>query len=129
MGRAIPRTMSKHRSYIAHWRKFRGMTQRQVIEKLAEIRDREGSREKFPTTEASLSRVEGGSQNFNMALLSALAEVLDAADPRDLLTVNPFKGTLDVIRALEQLSPVQREAALKVIEAMRGSAAPDNGDG
>lgn len=111
--------MGKHRSYIRHWRKFRALTQREVIERLGEIKNRENSREKFPTTEASLSRVEQGSQNFNMALLAALAEVFEVEDPRDLLVVNPFAGTLGVMRAIEGLTQSRAEAALKVIEAMR----------
>jgi transcriptional regulator with XRE-family HTH domain len=115
----IPYAMGKHRSFIKNWRLFRGMKQREVIERLTVIRESQGLREKFPTTEASLSRVEAGDQNFNMALLSALAEVFEVESPGDLLTVNPFAGTLSVIRALEQLSPVQQEAALRVIEAMR----------
>lgn len=112
--------MASHRSYIAHWRKFRGFTQREVIDKLAAIRERDRAAEKFPTTEASLSRVEKGKQNFNMALLGALAEVLGAEEPGHLLTVNPFEGTLSVMRALDNLNPIQQEAALKVIEALRG---------
>lgn len=90
-----------------------------MVDALAAIRDREGTSEKFPTTEASLSRVEKGEQNFNMALLRALAEVLGADEPGHLLTVNPFAGTLSVIKALENLNEIQREAALKVIDAMR----------
>lgn len=118
--------MSSHRSFIAHWRKFRGLTQSQVIEQLAAIKERDGGSEKFPTTEASLSRVEKGKQNFNMALLGALAEVLRVDEPGHLLTVNPFEGTLSVMIALEKLNPIQQEAALKVIEAMRGSPAEDS---
>lgn len=111
--------METHRSFIAHWRKARGLTQREVIDKLAAIKAREGTSEKFPTTEASLSRVEKGKQNFNMALLRALAEVLGADEPGHLLTINPFAGTLSIIHALEKLNPIQQEAAMKIIEAMR----------
>jgi transcriptional regulator with XRE-family HTH domain len=118
--------MGKHRSFIRHWRLFRNLKQGEVVERLAQIKEAQGTREKFPATEASLSRVESGDQNFNMALLSALAEVLDVDDPGDLLIVNPFAGTLSVIRALGALSPVQQEAALKVIEAMRTPATDAN---
>lgn len=119
--------MGKHRSFIRHWRLYRKMTQSQVIERLAEIKTR-ATGESLPATEASLSRVESGSQNFNMALLAALAEIFDVDDPRDLLTVNPFKGTISVLRALDELSEVQQDAALQVIEAMRnsgGNPSPD----
>jgi transcriptional regulator with XRE-family HTH domain len=121
--------MGKHRSFIRHWRTFKGMTQKDVIGHLSEIKQRTSTREKFPATEASLSRIEAGDQNFNMALLAALAEVFDANDPRDLLTVNPFKGTLSVLAALEDLNEVQQEAALSVIQAMRsGGASPMSGE-
>lgn len=83
-------------------------------------------REKFPTTEASLSRVEKGEQNFNMALLTALAEVLRADEPGHLLTVNPFAGTLSLVNSLERLSPIQQETALKVIEAIRSPTAGEH---
>lgn len=125
--RAIPTYMGKYRSYIRHWRLYRGLKQGQVIEKLSEIKTRSKG-ESLPATEASLSRIEGGSQNFNMALLAALAEIYEVANPHDLLTVNPFKGTLSIMRALDGLSEVQQDAALKVIEAMRSSnpdPAPD----
>jgi transcriptional regulator with XRE-family HTH domain len=115
--------MGKHESYIAQWRAFRGLKQREVIERLAELQA-ENPSEKFPTTEASLSRVENGTQNFSMRLLGALAHVLGAERPGDLLNVNPFKGTLSAIHALERLTDVQREAALKVLEAMFPPPAP-----
>lgn len=111
--------MANYKSYIALWRKVRGLTQREVVDHLTAIKERDGMREKFPTTEASLSRVEKGEQNFNMALLTALAEVLGAEKPGHLLTVNPFEGTLSLVNSLERLSPIQQEAALKVIEALR----------
>lgn len=121
--------MGKHRSFIRHWRTYKNMKQREVIERLSEIKAASGSRESFPTTEASLSRVESGDQNFNMALVAALAEVFEVDDPRDLLTVNPFKGTLSVMRALDELSDVQQDAALRVIQAMReGAAIPAPGE-
>ncbi|MDH7638932.1 hypothetical protein [Sphingomonas oryzagri] len=115
--------MGKHRSFIRHWRTYKGMKLWQVVDRLSEIKAASGSREKFPTTEASLSRIEAGGQNFNMALLSALAEVFEVEDPRDLLTVNPFKGTISVLSALEALNDTQQEAALAVIQAMRTSGA------
>lgn len=115
--------MSNHRSFIRQWRTYKGLKLRQVVERLSEIKEASGSREKFPTTEASLSRIEAGGQNFNMALLAALAEVFEVEDPRDLLTVNPFKGTLSVLAALEALTETQQEAALTVIQAMRASGA------
>ncbi len=116
--------MEKHRSFIKNWRVYRGLKQREVIERLDAIRARDGARERFPATEASLSRVEAGAQNFNMALLAALAEVFEVEDPRDLLSLNPFAGTISLIRAAEQLNPVQLDAALKVIEAMRSGSNP-----
>lgn len=117
--RGIAYAMGKHRSFIRHWRMFRGLKQREVIERLGEIKAAQHSREKFPMTEASLSRVESGEQNFNMALLSALAEVFEVEDPGTLLTVNPFTGVLPILRVLDGLTPAQQEAALKIIEVMR----------
>jgi transcriptional regulator with XRE-family HTH domain len=118
--------MGHHRNFIRHWRKYRNLTQAQVVDKLEQFRDRSTSSERIAITEASLSRIEAGTQNFSMAVLAALAEILEADQPGELLVTNPFAGTLSVMRALDGLSPVQQDAALKVIEAMReGMNTPD----
>lgn len=107
----------KHKSYIAQWRAFRGLKQREVIEKLIEIAANDPTL-KIPKTEASLSRIEQGEQNFTVALLAALALVFDVAEPGDLLSRNPFEGMAKVISLIDRLGPEQKERAADVLEAM-----------
>ena len=83
----------KHKSYIREWRQHRGYTQKEVIDRLRELAggDQPDPELRVPTTEASLSRIETGTQNFSMATLEALAVVLGADDAGDLLNKNPLK--------------------------------------
>lgn len=82
----------KHKSYIREWRKKAGYTQREVIDRLRELAGGEQSDPelRIPQTEASLSRIENGTQNFSMATLEALAVVLGADEAGWLLDRNPL---------------------------------------
>lgn len=82
----------KHKNYIREWRKKAGYTQKEVIDRLRELAggDQPDPELRIPTTEASLSRIENGSQNFSMATLEALAVVLDADEAGWLLDRNPL---------------------------------------
>jgi transcriptional regulator with XRE-family HTH domain len=82
----------KHKNYIREWRKHRGYTQKEVIDRLRELAGGEQSDPelRIPTTEASLSRIENGTQNFSMATLEALAHVLGADEAGWLLDRNPL---------------------------------------
>ncbi len=82
----------KHKSYIREWRKKAGYTQREVIDRLRELAggDHANPELRIPTTEASLSRIENGTQNFSMATLEALAVVLGADEAGWLLDRNPL---------------------------------------
>src|SRR3954454_1843061 len=67
---------NRRRHFVREWRKFRGLTQ----EKLAE---------KLDTTKANISRIENLRQGYTQDFLEACAEVLKV-EPAALLTENPI---------------------------------------
>lgn len=114
----------KHKSYIREWRQKKGYTQKQVVEQLAERAGDTPAEDptlRIPRTEASLSRIESGKQNFTMATLEALAEVLEADEPGWLLDRNPLKAG-EVISMIERLTDDQAAQAAAVLRAMFASA-------
>lgn len=112
----------KYPSYIKEWRKKAGLSQREVANRMAEKAGDQPAADpalRIPTTEASISRIENGVQNFSMATLAALAEILGAEEPGHLLTRNPLKGG-EVIDFIDRLSEVETARAAAVLEAMFG---------
>jgi transcriptional regulator with XRE-family HTH domain len=71
---------NRRRHFVREWRKFRGLTQ----EKLAE---------KLDTTKANISRIENLHQGYTQDFLEACAEVLKV-DPAALLSENPLGDTV-----------------------------------
>lgn len=111
----------KYKSYIAEWRKKRGLTQAQVLDRLREMAGDPKPNDKalnIPTTGASLSRIETGIQNFNMATLAALAEILEVDEPGWLLTRNPFKAGEVVDLSDFRLNAEEAKRAREVLRAM-----------
>jgi transcriptional regulator with XRE-family HTH domain len=79
---------NRRRHFVREWRKFRGLTQ----EKLAE---------KLDTTKANISRIENLHQGYTQDFLEACAEVLKV-EPAALLTQNPFGDEAAPKTALRQ---------------------------
>jgi transcriptional regulator with XRE-family HTH domain len=79
---------NRRRHFVREWRKFRGLTQ----EKLAE---------KLNTTKANISRIENLHQGYTQDFLEACAEVLKV-EPAALLTRNPFGDEAAPKTALRQ---------------------------
>lgn len=117
----------KRRTYIREWRKKKGWTQRQLLARIIELAG-EGTPDdpdlRVPTTEASLSRIENGKQNFTMATLEVLADALDVDEPGWLLDRNPLKEG-EVISIVERLSDDQRTKAVEMLQVMFGMTGTD----
>jgi len=113
----------KRRIYIREWRKLRGLTQRQLLARIIELAG-EGTPDdpdlRVPQTEASLSRIENGKQNFTMATLEVLADALEVEEPGWLLDRNPLKDG-KVISIVERLNDEQRAKAVEMLELMFGA--------
>ena len=98
-------------TYFKEWRKHRGLTQDEVLNRLAVFDD-----DKLPQTGASLSRIENGKQIYTQRTLEALAEVYQA-EPHELLGRNPLKDG-HVIDMLAKLSESQMRQIQVIIEAL-----------
>lgn len=113
----------KHKSYIREWRKYRGLTQKALLARLIELGGEDTPDDpalRIPTTEASLSRIETGKQNFSMATLEALAEALQVDEPGWLLDRNPYRSG-EVVSIFDRLDDKQAEQAATVLRAMFGA--------
>ena len=83
--KVVPRFKAKAQKpghFILEWRKYRHLTQDQLVERLLEGQG-------FKITRASLSRIERGRQPYSEPLLMALGGELTGGDPASLLMRNP----------------------------------------
>lgn len=103
--------MAPRRTYFAEWRKYRHLTQAQVVARLALFED-----PLLPQTEASLSRIENGRQIYTQRTIEALADIYQT-EPASLLTHDPGKEG-KVLDLLARLPDPDREQAEAMLEAM-----------
>lgn len=103
--------MAEHRFYFREWRKFRNLTQEQVVNRLAAMDD-----PMLPQTEASLSRIETGKQPYSQRIIEALADIY-SVEPHQLIGHNPNKEG-ELIDLLAILSEKQMAQARAVIQAL-----------
>lgn len=109
--------MDKRRAYFREWRRFRNLTQAQVVQRLINAED-----PLLPTTEASLSLIERGEQNYNSRLLYALADIYNC-EAGELLGRNPHKDG-HVIDMLAHMDPDTRAMAIAAVSALAEQRAP-----
>ena len=128
LGRGIDRYMTRKAkqkppkykpTYLKAWREFRGLTQRQLVERLDEIASGAPADEphlRVPLTTASISRIENGEQPYTQAAIEAFAAALDT-DPASVIGRDPTKEG-KVISMIERLGPMQLEQAERVLAAL-----------
>lgn len=109
--RMFPLDMGEQRIYLKEWRKHRGLTQREVVDRLAGMDD-----PMLPVTEASLSRLENGKQPYSQRVLEALAFIY-STEPDHLIGRHPEKEG-DVIDLWSVMNDNQRRQAKAVLEAL-----------
>lgn len=104
-------SMTTHRVYLKNWRRYRHLTQGQVVNRLAIHED-----SLLPKTEASLSRLENGKQQYSQRVLEALADIY-GCEPSELLSRDPFKDghLIDFLRALDER---KQQQVIAIIEAL-----------
>jgi transcriptional regulator with XRE-family HTH domain len=100
--------------YFKEWRKFRELTQEQVLDRLAALDDPE-----LPTTAASLSRIENKKQSIHPRIIAALAEVYQVEEDH-LLGRNPFKEGV-VIDFFAHMTAADQQKALAILRAVSGA--------
>lgn len=89
------------RTYIREWRKFRGLNQTQLAERVE-------------LEQGTISRLENGTIAYTQPVLEAIAEALNCA-PADLIMRDPTQpGSLWSI--WDQIQPIERDQALRVLE-------------
>lgn len=100
---------SKPRHFIRAWRKYRGLTQERLAERIE-------------ATAGLISQLETGETNYTQQTLEALAYALDA-EPGDLISRDPnMEGSIiDLTRLLSAASDTERKRALRVLKEILGT--------
>ena len=98
--------------YLKQWRKHRGYTQNQVVERLAAFEDPQ-----LPATAASLSRFENGKQPYGQRILEALANIYQC-EPDHLIGRDPTKAG-EIIDLWQRMTLEQRNRAKAVLQALQ----------
>lgn len=108
--------MKNRRSYFREWRKYRHLTQAQVVDRLAVHDD-----DKLPRTAASLSRIETGDQIYTQRILEALADIYDC-EAWELLGRDPAKENrvIDMVARLDENRQKQIEAFIIALDGTNG---------
>jgi len=101
-GKAHPKP-EKPRHYIREWRKYRGLSQ----ERLAERIER---------THGAISQLERGITTYQQETLEALAYALNC-DPADLLRPPPTNDQTALAQFVSRLNETQQKRALQVLRA------------
>lgn len=101
--------------YLKQWRKHRGLTQEQVVDRLAAFDD-----PNLPQTAASLSRIENGKQPYGQRIIEALADIYQC-EPHEVIGRNPQVAG-EVIDMLFALSESQRHQIKVIVEALAKDA-------
>lgn len=104
--------MQERRVYFREWRKKHHLTQAQVVARLSSFDD-----DKLPTTEASLSRLETGKQQYTERVLLALADIYKC-EPHELIGRNPLVGgaVIDMVAKLDARRQAQVAAFIAATE-------------
>lgn len=98
-------------TYLKHWRKHRGYTQDDVVNRLAALDD-----PMLPQTAASLSRLENGKQPYSQRILEALADIY-SCEPDQLIGHHPERAG-DIIDMVAHLDDRKRQQAIAIIDAL-----------
>lgn len=95
--------MGQQRHYIKEWRKFRGLTQQQLSERIG-------------IDKSYLSKIENGKKRYDQPFLEATAEAL-SCEVADLLIRNPLDpaGPWSI---WDQLEPTQRRQWIEIGETL-----------
>lgn len=96
--------MAQQRHRIKQWRKFRGLTQEQLAERVG-------------IDKSYLSKIENGKKRYDQPFLEAAAEAL-RCEPADLLIRDPTDpdGIWDI---WDQLKPVERAQVVEIAKTIK----------
>jgi transcriptional regulator with XRE-family HTH domain len=103
--------MAAQRQYIKEWRKYRGLTQEQLAERIGIAR-------------SYLTKIERGDRRWDQPFLEAAAEAL-RCEPGDIIMRNPT-DTEAIWTIWDRLTPPERIRAVAVLKAMKGDTTGSN---
>lgn len=108
------------RTYIREWRNKRGLSLRQLADRLEDSPGGE-----LLISHTSIARIEKGLQPYSQPILEALAAALGVSASM-LLEVNPEKDgdVVDITLRLNKASPELRKQAIDIVEALLKSSGP-----
>lgn len=96
--------MSKQPHYVREWRKFRGLTQEQLAERIG-------------IDKGYLSKIENGKRRYDQPFLEAAAAAM-SCEPADLIIRNPIDSQSmwsiwDTLKPVEQMQLVEIAKTIK----------------
>ena len=91
----------KQRQFIREWRKYRGLTQERLADRMG-------------ITRGYVSQVEKGVRRYDQHFLEAAAEAL-SCEPADLIMRDPTQPAA-IWSIWDQIPPTRREQAARVLE-------------
>jgi transcriptional regulator with XRE-family HTH domain len=104
--------MASQRQHIKAWRKYRGLTQEQLAERIGISR-------------TYLTKIERGDRKWDQPFLEAAADAL-RCDPADILTRDPTDPS-GIWSLWDGLTPPERIRAVAVLRAMKGDSTGSDG--
>lgn len=90
----------KRRTFLKEWRKFRGLTQEQLAERLE-------------LTQATVARIERGDISYTQPVLEAMADAL-RCEPADLIMRDP--GQPSIWSIWDNIPKEQQPQAARILE-------------
>lgn len=99
--------MAAQRQYFKEWRKFRGLTQEQLAERIGIAR-------------SYLTKIERGDRRYDQPFLEAAADALRCS-PADLIMRDPTDSEA-LWSIWHGLSPTERIRVVAVIKAIKGDS-------
>ncbi len=98
--------MGKRKMFLAQWREYRGLTQ----EKLGALMNP-------PTSGSNISRIETGTRSFTHEKMKSTAKALGTT-PGAILDRDPRDQDTHLINAVDRLTPAEKTAVSRIIEAL-----------
>jgi transcriptional regulator with XRE-family HTH domain len=98
----------KPRHFIRQWRKFRGLTQVRLAERIGQ-------------THGAISQLERGLVGYTQPTLEALAEALQC-EPGDLITRDPSSEIWSIWDQVRKLPPEEQKRVVAIVQALQNAA-------
>jgi transcriptional regulator with XRE-family HTH domain len=105
-----PPAQRRSRHFVRAWRKYRGLTQEQLADRIG-------------VSGSNISLLESGKQNYTQRILEELALALGTS-PASLLAEDPADqtGAWQIMEKLRLLSPAERRRAIAILDALARTA-------